>query len=332
VTSFLPAIFVDSRVITVGEINANTQATRHFYENREYAKGGVRIDFSTPDGQKRLKIVEREVINKLVENAVVEDLAAELGISITSDDVAASLKKTLEGGDVETARVNAGLYGWTLDEFARKVIKPSLYVKAVEEKFNAQNKATPEMYTLMQEAQKMIRDGRSFADAAKKYSKGIAAQEGGAQGVFFRSQLDPLLADVAFSLEIGQLSEVVETPIGLHLIMVDDILQEVGEEAAVSLNHIYLPKEFFSAYLHDQVAKRSVFVFLPGYAWGAQENYVVSSDPEMRAFEEKIVSEAIEQSTAQAQEALDASTDAPEALPSDQESGLDNPDATPVDQ
>lgn len=308
-TSFLPAVFVDEKVITVGEISENTEATRNFYENREYEKGGLRIDFTTPDGQKRLKIVEREVINKLVENAVVEDVAAKLGITVSSDDVAEALKKTLEGADLETAKANAALYGWTLDEFARKVIKPSLFVKAVEENFNAQNSAPPEMFTVMEEAQKMIADGRSFADAARKYSRGMAAQEGGAQGIFTRSQLDPVLADAAFALEVGVVSEIIETSIGLHLIMIDDIITDVSGEDAVSLNHIYLPKEFFSAYLHDEVAKRNIAVFLPGYAWSEQDNYVVSSNAEMRAFEQKIVEEAYQQTLEQAQEELDETDD-----------------------
>ena len=304
-TSFLPAVLVDEKAITVGEIAQNTQAVRNFYENKDYAKGGIRIDFTTRDGQKRLKIIEREVINKLVENAVVEDVATKQGIVVTNEDVAQALKTTLEGGDVEIAKENAGLYGWTLEEFASKVIKPSLYVKALEKNFNEKNQASQEMQEKMLEARKAIEDGRSFADTAMQYSQGFAADKGGAQGIFYRNQLDPALADAAFSLEIGELSEIIETSIGLHLIMIDDKVIESGKEDAISLNHIYLPKKFFSAYLHDEVAKRSINVFLSGYVWGEEENYVVSSNLEMRKFENKIVEDAYQESLSQAQDELE---------------------------
>ena len=46
------------------------------------------------------------------------------------------------------------------------------------------------------------------------------AAHGGDRGFVERSALPPALAEVAFSLPIGQLSEVIETPPGYHLIEV----------------------------------------------------------------------------------------------------------------
>jgi peptidyl-prolyl cis-trans isomerase C len=60
-----------------------------------------------------------------------------------------------------------------------------------------------------------------FADAARKYSEDGVATDGGSLGWSERGKFDPKFEEVAFSLPIGTVSPVVETPFGYHLIFVD---------------------------------------------------------------------------------------------------------------
>ena len=60
-----------------------------------------------------------------------------------------------------------------------------------------------------------------FSDAAKKYSEDGSAADGGSLGWVSRGSLDPKFEDVAFTIEPGTLSPVVETRYGYHLIYVD---------------------------------------------------------------------------------------------------------------
>jgi peptidyl-prolyl cis-trans isomerase C len=62
-----------------------------------------------------------------------------------------------------------------------------------------------------------------FAEAAKKYSQCTSAPEGGDIGYFPRKlAVEEPFAKAAFALKVGEVSDVVETDYGLHLIKVTD--------------------------------------------------------------------------------------------------------------
>jgi peptidyl-prolyl cis-trans isomerase NIMA-interacting 1 len=70
-----------------------------------------------------------------------------------------------------------------------------------------------------QEALLKIRGGASFDQAVAEYSdEPGAADRGGDLGVFDRTVMVKTFADAAFSLKIGEVSEIVETPFGFHII------------------------------------------------------------------------------------------------------------------
>lgn len=63
-----------------------------------------------------------------------------------------------------------------------------------------------------------IHDGMSFEDAAKQYSQDMTASSGGDLGWFGRGDMVPSFEEAAFNLAPGQVSGVVRTRYGLHLI------------------------------------------------------------------------------------------------------------------
>ncbi len=65
-------------------------------------------------------------------------------------------------------------------------------------------------------------DGADFAALAREKSEGPSASNGGSLGRFSKGQMVPSFEEVAFSLEIGEISEVVETQFGYHIIEVTD--------------------------------------------------------------------------------------------------------------
>jgi peptidyl-prolyl cis-trans isomerase C len=66
------------------------------------------------------------------------------------------------------------------------------------------------------------RPGR-FADQARRYSECPSALDGGKLGEISRGQLFPRLDAVLFGLRAGQISDVVETEIGFHLLLCEKI-------------------------------------------------------------------------------------------------------------
>lgn len=77
-----------------------------------------------------------------------------------------------------------------------------------------------EAMTLVNELQGRITDGDiTFAQAASEYSDCPSGRDGGALGVFGRGAMVPAFEQAAFSLGVGQMSGVVETQFGYHLIL-----------------------------------------------------------------------------------------------------------------
>lgn len=86
--------------------------------------------------------------------------------------------------------------------------------------------ATPEAAAGIRQAAEDLRrklvDGENFAQLAFQHSRGPAAQAGGDLGYFHKGELLPAIEAVAFQIEPGQISPVIRTPAGFHLITVLD--------------------------------------------------------------------------------------------------------------
>jgi peptidyl-prolyl cis-trans isomerase C len=64
--------------------------------------------------------------------------------------------------------------------------------------------------------------GEDFAELARELSEGPSAPTGGDLGFFTHEQMVPVFADAAFALEPGQISGVVRSPFGFHVIKVEE--------------------------------------------------------------------------------------------------------------
>lgn len=97
--------------------------------------------------------------------------------------------------------------------------------------------------TRIEELRQRILGGEPFAEVARAESGDTAsARQGGDVGTRARDELQPAIADVAFSVPVGRVSEPVETPFGLHLVQVDERTAD-----SVALRQIYVPVEMSRA-------------------------------------------------------------------------------------
>lgn len=76
-------------------------------------------------------------------------------------------------------------------------------------------------HRMAEEILTQIKQGASFAQMASVYSQGSQRGQGGDWGWVERSVLRKELADVAFSLKPGQMSDIIETPQACYLMLVE---------------------------------------------------------------------------------------------------------------
>lgn len=81
--------------------------------------------------------------------------------------------------------------------------------------------ASAQLETLRQS----LRTAEDFAAAALRYSQCPSAMEGGQLGTVRPGQLFAQIDPVAFALAAGEISEIIESPIGLHIVRCDEILE-----------------------------------------------------------------------------------------------------------
>lgn len=85
--------------------------------------------------------------------------------------------------------------------------------------------ATAEIVRTKEEAQTyateilaLVNDGQDFSELAKKHSDGPTKVRGGLLSPFGRGKMSKPFEDAAFALQVGQVSDVVETEFGFHII------------------------------------------------------------------------------------------------------------------
>lgn len=94
-----------------------------------------------------------------------------------------------------------------------------------------------------------VQRGEDFDKVAKEYSEGPSMAAGGDLGYFTRDRMVPEFADVAFSLaNIGDMSEIVQTKFGFHIIKLADRRLKPFENQKVIIKSKVLRKRKDDAY------------------------------------------------------------------------------------
>ncbi len=127
--------------------------------------------------------------------------------------------------------------------------------------------------------QKIVDGEMAFAEAAKQYSEGPSAEQGGDLGYFEQGRMVKEFADKAFSMEVGEISEPVLTQFGYHIIKVTDTKKSYDDFKDDILSYLQQQKqsEATQNYVNKLKEQADIEVMIDEQQW--EKMHPVNSAP-----------------------------------------------------
>lgn len=214
---------------------------------KKFFEVAKKTDFNSEEGQKEFKTLKENVLNQLITDEVVKKEAKKLKIKVEKNEVEEEYKKLVEKNGEETLKKMIKDYqNWSVGDLKAK-IKQELLNKKLEDKIKEDESLTKSSKEKAGEILKRVKNGEDFATLAKEFSEDPSATEGGNLGWFGKGAMVQEFEDAAFVLNTGQVSEVIKTEFGYHIIKVND-----KKENEVSASHILIKGVDFKEWLKQK--------------------------------------------------------------------------------
>ncbi len=289
IASSLRAKVVDKTVATVdGEVILMSE-----YEKRakpileEYEKL-----LTGPDKEIRIKELKEKILDQIIDEKVLIHEAKRMKINVSRKEVQDGIEEikkrfaTEEEYNQELAK-----QGLLEEKFKEQVKEQLMVIKLIDQEVKAkvvpptdseiedfykqhesemvepeqvrarhilikvgENTDKKEALKRITEILKEAKKGKtSFAELAKKYSEDPSVAKGGDIGFFIRGQMVPKFEEAAFALNVGEISDVVETEYGYHIIQC--VEKKAQEKKSLDEIRDYLRNFIFQKKMEERYEK-----------------------------------------------------------------------------
>ncbi|MCF6309320.1 MAG: peptidylprolyl isomerase [Sulfurimonas sp.] len=209
--------------------------------------------------EEKLKVLQEKALKSLIEKTLLINYAVTKKITVSDREVDDVMKK-LVGiyGSKKALESSVKKAGFTPEQFRKAVRKDEilkkLHIKEIEVnhsdrelkdyyeknkyKFREPQKIRVRLIYIknnpqdpdgntkakkrIDEASVKLKAGDDFADVAAKYSNAMSRIKGGDMGYLHKGRLNKAVEEKAFSMEIGEISDIIEQDIGYFIVKVED--------------------------------------------------------------------------------------------------------------
>ncbi|RLB74045.1 MAG: hypothetical protein DRH03_02295 [Deltaproteobacteria bacterium] len=239
--------------------------------------------------------IKRKKLDELVDNLLITVKAKSLGITVSDENVDATIERVLQQNHMtqemlEKALANQGLSFTSYRNkiasdllrarFVSKVVKANIiithqevidYAKAhdlcsTEESVtlaqifipnNSANAVDGTKNEIWKKIRKNLKNEENFYALASEYSEGPAAAKGGRLGTFKRGNLLDEIEEEAYKLSLGEASDVIKSSLGYHMIMVSNRTGADEENSLTPTAEESIKETLYNEKLEEAVKKLS---------------------------------------------------------------------------
>jgi parvulin-like peptidyl-prolyl isomerase len=147
----------------------------------------------------------------------------------------------------------------------------------------------------LQQAKKVlneIRKGKDFAELAMEYSEDVSASDGGDVGFVVRGKMVREFEEAVFDLKPGQISDIVETEYGYHIIKVEEVVSgntltlKDAKERVTKVLTMEKQKQGYEDWMGE--LKKAAFIEVSLFAEPEKNKSMVSKDVDKRKTNNRI--------------------------------------------
>lgn len=237
--------------------------------------------FDEPDNEEGLTLldtIKEQVLERLIFTEVVLQDAVEHGIELEEEEFNETMEMFMGFIEEDEDLKNFMAQNNISEDYFRQEMRNELLMMEYQEHYMSHLNITdedareyydnnPEMFSTNQVAashilvedealaldlKAQLDDGADFAELAVAHSTCPSSAQGGDLGYFGRGQMVPEFENAAFAMEVGDISDPVQTQFGWHIILLTDRIDEAGDfESAKTVIINQLQQEELMAHIES---------------------------------------------------------------------------------
>lgn len=227
--------------------------------DKEVGKLLPKAYFHSSLDEEKLKALQEKALKSLIEKTLLLNYAGTKNIAVSDSEVDDVMKKLIGiYGSKKALDSSVKKAGFTPEQFRKAVRKDEilkkLHIQEIEVNYSdkelkdyyEKNKykfKEPEKIRVrliyiknnpedpdgnikakkrIEEASAKLKDGDDFADVAAKYSTAMSRIKGGDMGYLHKGRLNKAVEEKAFSMDVGEISDIIKQDIGYFIVKVED--------------------------------------------------------------------------------------------------------------
>ncbi|MFA6304752.1 MAG: peptidylprolyl isomerase [Patescibacteria group bacterium] len=224
--------------------------------------------------QKRFKVLtssnskisaQKQVLQSLLQKEVIAEMAKKQQFKVQDDEVQNEIDfMVANSGTLEQlAQAIKNLYGWDLNQYSEKIIRPLILAQKVEQNFN-QTQGNQEIKAKLEDYRtKLVNQENDFSQVAGEINEDETKLTVGDLGWFHLGEILPEFELQFISLNPGELSQVFESSAGYHVIkLLERVVDSKNGQPYYHISQLFLKKASFEDYLNEQIKKAKVLTLI----------------------------------------------------------------------